>query len=78
MKIVWHTPMEQQVRPDDGRPGERVPSPQWPDGWPVPRIGDDVDLGPLFDGLSLKVTVVDWFPAGEDDGDEPFVYVVLR
>lgn len=51
------------------------PGPVWPDGWPVPRIGDEVTS---VHGITLKVTAVGWFPEGEDGDDEPFVYVVLR
>lgn len=45
----------------------------WPDGWPPPHEGDVVETahGPLY------VRTVVWYPAGNDEGGEPFVYVVL-
>lgn len=47
----------------------------WPDGWPVPSVGDLVHLP---DGVALTVTYVNWFPDGDDSDDsEPYVYVVL-
>lgn len=48
----------------------------WPDGWPIPREGDSVDLPGL---PSLAVRTVVWYPEGGDDGDErePFVYLVI-
>ena len=61
---------------DQAYPGEKFgPGPVWPDGWPVPRIGDEVTS---VHGITLKVTAVDWYPEGEDGDDEPYVYVVLR
>lgn len=53
----------------------RSPDPEWPEGWPVPSVGQSVYLK---DGKCLIVSSIDWFPYGEDPGDEPFVYVVLR
>ena len=47
---------------------------EWPEGWPVPRVGDGVYT---VDGDPLVVRAVDWYPHGED-GSEPFVYVVLK
>lgn len=68
MKISWHTDY-------DPATGQRIPGPVWPEGWPVPRVGDGVTTS---DRRNLQVTAVDWFPHGEEDGDEPFVYVVLH
>jgi len=47
---------------------------KWPEGWPVPSAGDSVDL-PGQGGLAVRTVV--WFPEGEDDDPEPFVYVVV-
>lgn len=47
----------------------------WPEGWPVPRVGDDLSLQ---DGTGLKIKAVDWYPMGEGDDPTPFVYVVAR
>lgn len=68
MRVRWHVPLSYQ---EEAGPYIR---PLWPEGWPVPRVGDGVVLA---DGRSLNVTAVDWMPHGEDPGDEPFVYVVL-
>lgn len=47
----------------------------WPEGWPVPQVGDSVDL-PGLDGLAVRTVV--WYPEGEGEDDaEPFVYVVI-
>lgn len=61
------------VPPNDPR-GREHPLPLWPDGWPVPRLGDEVRLA---DGAITRVHVVEWLPHGEH-GSDPFVYVVLR
>lgn len=48
---------------------------KWPEGWPVPRVGDSVDL-PGLGGLAVRTVV--WCPEGEGEDDfEPFVYVVI-
>lgn len=48
--------------------------PVWPDGWPPPRVGDEVALGTDPDYSTVhKVEQVQWTPEGE----EPAVYVVL-
>lgn len=47
---------------------------KWPDGWPVPREGDSVDLP---DAPGLAVRTVAWNPEGEGDDSEPFVYVAI-
>jgi hypothetical protein len=46
----------------------------WPDGWPMPREGESVDVNGLG-GLSVRTVV--WFPEGDDDDPEPFVYLVI-
>lgn len=66
MQIRWHT--------DPAILGEPRPKPEWPEDWPVPRVGDSVTLA---DGSTVEVTCVAWYPYGEDDPD-PFVYVVLH
>ena len=52
---------------------------KWPEGWPVPREGDTVHLDGLDDQdpAELSVRTVVWYPEGEDDDAEPFVYVVI-
>lgn len=69
--IRWFLPHDPQAEVK----GDRFPEPAWPEGWPVPGLGHDIQMP---HGRSLKVTAIDWFPTGEDPGDEPFVYVVLR
>ena len=51
------------------------PKPTWPDGWPVPRQGEQVELKEL--GV-LWVGSVIWYPDGEFGEGDPFVYVILR
>lgn len=52
---------------------------EWPEGWPVPRVGDEVTLPGPDSELNLAVRAVDWYPKGDPDdgGSEPFVYVVI-
>jgi hypothetical protein len=66
MHIEWHTDLVAD--------GTRKAAPEWPEDWPVPRVGDGVVNQ---EGERLTVTAVDWLPHGEDDS-EPFVYVVLH
>lgn len=47
----------------------------WPEGWPAPRVDDTISLP---DGTPLTVRAVYWFPQGDEDDPEPFVYVVAR
>lgn len=63
MRIVWYAP-EEQV--------DHVP---WPEGWPPPRVGDTIWNA---ESVGMRVTSVEWFPAGEAPNPEPFVHVVLR
>lgn len=65
VKVEFHTPYR-----SNGEGRQKV---EWPEGWPVPRIGDDVGTR---DGGFLKVRAVVWYPHGED-GSEPFAYVIL-
>jgi hypothetical protein len=67
MKIIWHTPYV------DGA-NKRVPDPVWPDGWPLPRKGDCIELP---EQPPLWVRGVDWYPHGSEEGSDPFVYIVL-
>lgn len=48
----------------------------WPEGWPVPREGDTVEI-PDLDESPLSVRTVVWYPEGGDDDSEPFVYLVI-
>lgn len=53
------------------------PEVKWPQGWPIPRIGEEVFLP---NQPSLFVRVVEWYPMGDPENDEmkiPFVYVVI-
>lgn len=59
--------------------GTPKPAPQvrWPDGWPIPREGDPVEVAqPGDDPLTLYVRRVVWYPHG-DALPDPFVYLVL-
>lgn len=67
MRVSFHT----DFKPDGS---DRETAPVWPEGWPIPRVGDGIDNQ---DGVTFTVTAVDWYPHGED-GSEPFVYVVLH
>jgi hypothetical protein len=71
MKIRWHTPYGK----DPERIGRRGPEPVWPEDWPVPRAGDEIVVA---GGMPYEVRDVAWYPQGEGDNPEPFVYVVLR
>lgn len=68
-KIVWHTP----IMASGG--GKRYPTPEWPEGWPLPREGEAVETG----SQTLYVKHVIYYPWGNrDEGDsEPFIYIVL-
>lgn len=66
MNITWHTPRKHD--------GERYPDPVWPEGWPLPPVGSDVYVST---GHRLKVKAIDFFPHGEEEGDEPLIYIVL-
>lgn len=46
----------------------------WPEGWSLPRAGDEVVL---FGVGSALVRGVQWYPDGEDGNREPFVAVWL-
>jgi hypothetical protein len=46
---------------------------EWPEDWPVPRVGDPVSLP---EG-TLYVRTVVWYPAGSASTPEPFAYVVI-
>lgn len=65
LNVSWYIP----YRPD----GTKTPDPEWPDNWPIPRLGENVKLK---DGRMFVVSAIDWFPQGEDD-PEPFVHIVL-
>ena len=70
MNVKFHT----DHKPDGSR---RLTAPVWPEGWPIPRVGDEIYNR---DGEAFEVTAVAWhshgeFPEGEP---EPFVYVVLH
>lgn len=75
MLIRWHT---DYALTSEGK-SVRHPAPEWPESWPVPRIGDEVELA---DGFTAKVEHVIWYPHGEfgdqDEPARPFVYVVLH
>lgn len=53
-----------------GRSGEVV----WPDSFPTPVEGQPVELR---DGTTVYVRTVVYYPQGDEDRPEPFVYVVL-
>lgn len=47
----------------------------WPEGWPIPRVGDDVDIPALPEVAQVRTLV--WNPEGDHDDPEPFVYIVV-
>lgn len=49
---------------------------EWPEGWPLPRIDEDVDIK-VGDQSNVNVRSIVWFPNGDEENDEPFVYIVL-
>lgn len=49
------------------------PEVTWPEGWPVPRIGDQVQVKDKI----LFVRDVCWYPLGDREDIYPFVYVVV-
>lgn len=65
MKIRWYTPFKL-----DGP----VPDPEWPENWPVPSVGASIVV---LGGDMMYVRGVDYYPQGEEDDSEPFVYIVL-
>lgn len=52
----------------------RTEAPTWPEGWPVPRVGDEVVLK---DSSTVTVRTVVWYPGGDQDAPFPHAYVVL-
>lgn len=66
MKISWHTPHK-----SDGT--GRINDPVWPEGWPLPQVGNTI----YIDDTTLWVRAIDFFPQGEEEGDEPSIYIVL-
>lgn len=61
--------------------GGRGISIDWPEGWAIPRLDDEVYLA---DGTLVYVRGVGWFPEGEGQDEDdptdvtaPFVHVVL-
>lgn len=49
--------------------------PDWPTGWPIPRVGDEVCI-PSFE--TLQVERVEWWPIGEYEGGTPSIYIHLK
>lgn len=48
----------------------------WPEGWPVPRLGEIVSA----DSEEYSVRTIVWYPHGDPEtpeDPEPFVYVVI-
>lgn len=66
MRIKFHTPV-------DPATGKR-PEVFWPNGWPVPRVGDQIDLEGQSGPHSFWVRRVIWCV---DARPRPYVYVVL-
>jgi hypothetical protein len=48
----------------------------WPEGWPLPLEGQTVEL-PNERIANLYVRHVAWYPMGDEDDTEPYVYLVL-
>lgn len=55
--------------------GEQPSEVEWPEGWPIPRVGDRVSLPESSEPLSVRV--VEWYPQGDEDHAEAFVYLVI-
>lgn len=66
INIKWHVPIRQTGA---------YPIPIWPENWPIPNVGDIVYVAPGQPALWVKA--VDYFPSGEEVGDQPFIYVIL-
>lgn len=41
----------------------------------IPQVNDSVYVPEINGELSVRTVI--WFPWGEEDGEEPFVYVVI-
>lgn len=67
VKLKWHTPHNTQGT-------GREPEPDWPEDWPVPRVGDEITL-PNYRTLLVKHVVM--FPHGSEHDRESFIYIVL-
>lgn len=54
---------------------------EWPEGWPLPAIGDPVYLNGL--SQTMYVRTISWHPEGElndefsDQFSTPYVYIVI-
>jgi len=69
MRVSWHT----DYRPDPSL--GRIPPPSWPADWPLPRVGETI-VNELGD--TLEVTAIEWYPHGDGDPNDPFVYIVTH
>lgn len=47
---------------------------EWPEGWPLPRFGEEVSLPNL---PPLQVRAVCWQPEGDEEDNEPYIYLVI-
>ena len=47
----------------------------WPESWPIPRVGDDVDIPALPEVQQVRTVV--WNPEGDYEDKTPFVYIVV-
>ena len=71
MRVVMHTPYKAEPNAQGHSEREEV---VWPEGWPIPREGEIVEAkGPTL----LVVRSVTWYPHRDEEGGEPFVYIVL-
>lgn len=57
---------------------------EWPEGWPIPREHEEVNLPGLPESLTGGINTwhvrhVIWYPQGDPNSDdpEPFIYLVL-
>lgn len=57
----------------EGLPGVRAPA--WPQGWPVPRVGDVVHLWDHPNALEVYAVV--WRPQGDDTDTRAHVEVLI-
>lgn len=54
---------------------EATPVVEWPDGWPIPHVGEEISFPRL--PTYLFVRHVTYLPQGDLEGTEPYVYIVL-
>jgi hypothetical protein len=66
MDIFWNMPLNRKADY-----AERIPAPEWPEGWSLPRVGDRV----VVPGFTFTVDRVTFFPQHEDG---PHILIDVR